>query len=130
MVVVFQETSIGLALFAWNAARYEAVDFTWPVTFITVKVFAGRGSPEVDPWGFLLPLGPWVWMTLFSSLLLLSIAFFNIAKLFQENFGIEDFSARNIYFVNILLRQCKYLTISKYKLFYIIKEGKLCLSSS
>ena len=91
---------IGLGPFAWNSGRYEVIDYTWPITFFTVKVFAGRGSPEVDPWGFLLPLGPWVWMTLLSSLLLLSVVFFLITKLLQEDVGMEGSSVNNLYFVN------------------------------
>ena len=128
MVVVFQETSIGLALFAWNAARYEAVDFTWPVTFITVQVFAGRGSPEVDPWGFVLPLGPWVWMTLLSSLLLISIAYILIAKLLQAYAALQGCSAGNLYIVNIMLHQCKYLTLINININkYFILKRIICL---
>ncbi|MPC14309.1 Glutamate receptor U1 [Portunus trituberculatus] len=57
--VYSQEVDLGLGPFALNAPRLEAADFTWPVSLMSVQVFAGRGSVEVDPWGFVLPFGPW-----------------------------------------------------------------------
>ena len=87
-----------------NAARQEGVDFTWPLTFLPVKVLAGRGSVEVDQWGFLLPLAPWVWVAVLVSLLLLSITAFFLSVNFSE----QDFSKKGFAFINILFRQCEY----------------------
>lgn len=33
-----------------------------------MRIVSGRGSPEVDPWGFLFPLRPMVWMALTAAL--------------------------------------------------------------
>lgn len=111
--VYFQEVHFGLGPFGINAARYEAVDFTWPVSFVDVKVFAGRGSAEVNPWAFLLPLAPWVWTVLLSTLVLLSVtsSFLSI-KFLQEDLGNIDVLASNmLYFVSIVLRQCELSTL-------------------
>ena len=104
-----QDVNLGLGPFAINAARYEAGDFTWPINFLPVKVLGGRGSPEVDPWGFLLPFDPLVWAALFSFLVLLSVApyFFSIC-FSQKNFFKENFATKKMYFTSIILRQCEY----------------------
>ena len=98
--VALQEVNFALGPFALNAACQEGVDFTWPVTFLPVKVFAGRGSVEVDPWSFVLPLAPWVWLALFIFLLLLSITSYFLTDKFSEQKGFA--------FLSIMLRQCKY----------------------
>ncbi|XP_045101288.1 glutamate receptor-like [Portunus trituberculatus] len=105
--VYLQEVHFGLGPFGINAARYEAVDFTWPLSFVDVKVFAGRGSAEVDPWGFLLPLAPWVWTILLSTLLLLSVTSSFLSRKFsQEDLDSNEVLASNmLYFVSIVLRQ-------------------------
>ncbi|XP_063872501.1 uncharacterized protein LOC135106955 [Scylla paramamosain] len=105
--VYLQEVDFSPGPFGNNAARYEAVDFTWPVSFVEVKVFAGRGSPEVDPWGFLLPLAPWVWAALLSTFLLLSVtSSFLFTKFSEEDLGSSEIFASNmLYFVSIVLRQ-------------------------
>lgn len=57
-----------------SAVRAEAVDFSVPILIDYARILAGRGSPEVDPWGFMLPLTPMVWMAFFSSLLILQVS--------------------------------------------------------
>ncbi|KAK4309438.1 hypothetical protein Pmani_018935 [Petrolisthes manimaculis] len=66
-----QDVDMGIGLFSFTALRAEVVDFTYPVTFESSKIVGSRGNPEVDPWGFILPLTPLVWMILFSSLIVL-----------------------------------------------------------
>ncbi|XP_063871788.1 glutamate receptor U1-like [Scylla paramamosain] len=97
-----EEVNMALGPFAINAARYEAVDFTWPVVYMHVKVFAGRKTPEIDPWGFLLPLGPWVWAMVLAFLLLLALVSF----LLSSKFTPHKLTSKNLlYFTSILLRQ-------------------------
>ncbi|MPC79258.1 Glutamate receptor ionotropic, NMDA 2D [Portunus trituberculatus] len=106
-----KDVNFGLGPFSIDAARYEVIDFTWPVSSVIVKVFAGRGSPEVDPWAFLLPLGPGVWTAMIASLLLLSIVTFFLSVVFsQEDLSIEHFVTRKFNFISILLRQCEYFS--------------------
>ncbi|XP_063879734.1 glutamate receptor ionotropic, kainate 4-like [Scylla paramamosain] len=98
-----EEVNMALGPFAINAARYEAVDFTWPVEYMSVKVFAGRETPEIDPWGFLLPLGPWVWAMVLAFLLLLELASF----LLSYKFSPYELTSKNLSFTSIMLRQCE-----------------------
>ncbi|XP_045101287.1 uncharacterized protein LOC123498187 [Portunus trituberculatus] len=102
-----EEVHFGLGPFGINAARYEAVDFTWPVFFVNVRIFAGRGSPEVDPWGFLLPLAPWVWLVLLLFLLFLCAISFILSSKLSQKLGDNDkiFASRTLHFVSIMLRQ-------------------------
>ncbi|XP_045139411.1 ionotropic receptor 93a-like [Portunus trituberculatus] len=66
-----------------------------------VKVFAGLGSVEVDPWGFVLPFGMRVWVALLALLFLLSFgSCFLSSKLSEEDFSDEGFA-----FVSITFRQ-------------------------
>ncbi|XP_063855559.1 glutamate receptor ionotropic, kainate glr-3-like [Scylla paramamosain] len=101
-----QDVNLGLGPFAINAARYEAGDFTWPINFMVVKVLGGRGSPEVDPWGFLLPFDPWVWAALFSFFLLLSVTSYFLSTVFSKKGSKkEDFATKNLHFIGIMFRQ-------------------------
>lgn len=68
---VGQEVDIGLGPFGITAARSKIVDYTSPVVNDYLRILAGRGRPEVDPWGFLLPLAPLVWAGLLIALVLL-----------------------------------------------------------
>lgn len=47
------------------------MDYTAPVLNDYLRIIGNRGRPEVDPWGFLLPLAPLVWAGLLGALMLL-----------------------------------------------------------
>ncbi|XP_063869654.1 probable glutamate receptor isoform X2 [Scylla paramamosain] len=63
-----QEVDLGLGPFGVTAARSLIIDYTTPVVNDYLRILAGRGRPEVDPWGFLLPLAPLVWVGLVVAL--------------------------------------------------------------
>ncbi|XP_071533007.1 glutamate receptor U1-like, partial [Panulirus ornatus] len=67
-VVVREEADIGLGPFTISAPRAEVVDFTYPITLHYLKLLAALGDHEVDPWGFLLPLAPLVWLAILTAL--------------------------------------------------------------
>lgn len=60
---------LALGLFDVTAARAKVVDFTFPADIMYTRIIVSRGKPEVNPWGFFLPLGPLVWVGLLASLL-------------------------------------------------------------
>ncbi|KAK4309439.1 hypothetical protein Pmani_018936 [Petrolisthes manimaculis] len=62
------EVDIALGLFDVTEARAQVVDFTFPVDIMYTRLIFSRGKPAVDPWGFLLPLAPLVWMGLLVAL--------------------------------------------------------------
>ncbi|KAG7159495.1 probable glutamate receptor isoform X1 [Homarus americanus] len=66
-----QEADVGLGPFAVTSVRAEMVDYTRPILVDYGRIMAGRGLPEVDPWGFLLPFTPQVWTGILATLLLL-----------------------------------------------------------
>ncbi|XP_071524468.1 probable glutamate receptor [Panulirus ornatus] len=79
-MVVRKEADIGLGPFATTENRAEAVDFMWPIRICKARIMAGRGRPEVDPWGFLLPLAPLVWVAILTALLLVPATMFLLSS--------------------------------------------------
>ncbi|XP_071524147.1 glutamate receptor ionotropic, delta-2-like [Panulirus ornatus] len=69
-----KEIDIGLGPFGVTAVRAEVVDYTRPIVVDYARILAGRGRPEVDPWGFLLPLTPLVWGIILTALLVVVLA--------------------------------------------------------
>lgn len=92
-----------------SAVRAEAVDFSVPILIDYARILAGRGSPEVDPWGFMLPLTPVVWMIFFSSLVILQVSVY-LLLLFDQHedisqiFQLEDIISA---YLRVLLQQGK-----------------------
>ncbi|XP_071545437.1 uncharacterized protein [Panulirus ornatus] len=72
-IVGRKEADFGLGPYDLTALRAEVVDFTSPVLTQTVRIVGARGRPEVDPWGFLMPLTPLVWATILTTLLVLPL---------------------------------------------------------
>ena len=75
-----QEIDIGLGPFGVTAIRAEVVDYTHPILIDYARILGGRGSPELDPWGFLLPLSSTVWMVLIVVFLLVILTTVIISK--------------------------------------------------
>ncbi|XP_042239055.1 probable glutamate receptor [Homarus americanus] len=69
-----QEADLGLGPFGISATRAEMVDFTRPILIDYARIMAGRGRPEIDPWGFFLPLAPLVWVSILMALLVVFFA--------------------------------------------------------
>ncbi|XP_042858035.1 probable glutamate receptor, partial [Penaeus japonicus] len=57
-----KEADLGLGPFGMSASRAEVVDYTGFIVIDYARIIGGRGRAEVDPWGFLLPLAPEVWL--------------------------------------------------------------------
>ncbi|XP_071526985.1 glutamate receptor ionotropic, delta-2-like [Panulirus ornatus] len=64
-----REVDVGLGPFGISEIRSLAADFTRPILIDYIRIMGGRGRPEVDPWGFLLPLTPLVWAAILTMLL-------------------------------------------------------------
>ncbi|XP_069941776.1 glutamate receptor-like [Cherax quadricarinatus] len=80
-----KEADFALGPFSLSAARAEMVDFMWPITIQYSRILAGRGLPEVDPWGFLLPLDTLVWVTVLMTLLILLFFMFLVLWCLSHN---------------------------------------------
>ncbi|KAK7068944.1 hypothetical protein SK128_006016 [Halocaridina rubra] len=56
--VVRKEADLGLGPFAITQKRFRAIDLTIPIQYDTLGILVGKGSPSIDPWGFVLPMTP------------------------------------------------------------------------
>ncbi|XP_069941762.1 probable glutamate receptor [Cherax quadricarinatus] len=65
------EADIAIGPFGITENRTEVVDITWPVTIQYCCILGSCGKPEVNSWGFLLPLDPLVWAATLTALFLL-----------------------------------------------------------
>lgn len=59
---------MGLGPFAVTTIRATAVDYTRTILVDYGRILAGSGKPEVDPWGFLLPFTPGVWLAFLAAM--------------------------------------------------------------
>ncbi|KAG7162336.1 Glutamate receptor U1-like 7, partial [Homarus americanus] len=105
-MVVRKEADLASGPFGLNENRAKAIDYTAPVLVEDNRLLGARGKPTVDPWGFLLPLAPWVWVAILTALhalpvikILLDSCFFKISN-GQERW-LKDTSA----YLRILLQQ-------------------------
>ncbi|KAG7162374.1 Glutamate receptor ionotropic, kainate 2-like 8, partial [Homarus americanus] len=101
------EADIGLGPFGVSATRAEMVDFTREIITETARIMGGRGLPEVDAWGFLLPLAPLVWMGILAALLVmpavvLLMSAFSGFKTSSNNLWSSD---RFFGYIRVLLQQ-------------------------
>ena len=60
---------MGLGPFAVTTIRATAVDYTRTILVDYGRILGGSGRPEVDPWGFLLPFTPGVWVAFLAAMM-------------------------------------------------------------
>ncbi|KAK3878145.1 hypothetical protein Pcinc_017206 [Petrolisthes cinctipes] len=58
------EADIALGPFGLTATRAEVVHFSQPIMIDYYRILVKRGRPKANPWGFLFPLAPYVWLGL------------------------------------------------------------------
>ncbi|XP_042859205.1 probable glutamate receptor [Penaeus japonicus] len=68
------EADMGYGPLLMSLQRSEGVDFGDSLMFFNFKVMSGRGSPEMNPWGFLYPLTPVVWLGFFAAMVCIWLA--------------------------------------------------------
>ncbi|XP_063847886.1 uncharacterized protein LOC135092991 [Scylla paramamosain] len=101
-----EEADLGLGPFAMTPVRAEDVDFTTPVKIFGVRILAGQGKLKVDPWGFVLPLTPTVWIVSLASLLLLpGLMFLLISLISRYNRRAKDWTTLQYQFLSIFLQE-------------------------
>ncbi|XP_064103986.1 probable glutamate receptor [Macrobrachium nipponense] len=87
--VYYQETDIALGPHDLTEIRKTAIDYTTPIFNDARKFVVGQSRAEVDPWGFLLPLTPLVWVGTLVSLLIVGF----ITTAIAENYKGEPLMA-------------------------------------
>ncbi|XP_042233744.1 probable glutamate receptor [Homarus americanus] len=101
-----EEADISIGPISHTATRNEAVDFAWPLWFDSSVILAALGRPEVNPWGFLLPLAPLVWVAILTALLILPVVVFLCSSCLSINASIGRTLGSNTYdAIRILLQQ-------------------------
>ncbi|XP_069939957.1 probable glutamate receptor [Cherax quadricarinatus] len=97
-----QEADFAPGPFGITANRTEVVDITWPVLIQYTRILSSRGTPQVNPWAFLLPLQTNVWAsTLVVFLVLPAVmwllsSFLFARKAFLHTWGKEIFDMTRI----------------------------------
>ncbi|KAK8407425.1 hypothetical protein O3P69_002154 [Scylla paramamosain] len=66
--VVRQQVDLGLGPFGMIYSRTKAVDFSTLISFEARSILSRKGTPEINPWGFLFPLTGTVWGTVAAAL--------------------------------------------------------------
>ncbi|XP_063884805.1 glutamate receptor ionotropic, delta-2-like [Scylla paramamosain] len=97
-----KEVNIGLGLFAINPKRTAVIEFTVPMLIGSLKIFGGQRSPQVDPWGFLLPLAPLVWTATMAALVLVSAAVLLPYVRFHKRADVEEVVVKTLNTTGIL----------------------------
>ncbi|XP_047482206.1 glutamate receptor ionotropic, delta-1-like [Penaeus chinensis] len=86
-VVTRKEAQLGLGPFGITPSRNEVIEYTAPILIDYIRIMAGRGRPEVDPWGFLFPLTAGVWAAFLASLLLVTASTFVLSAATSRALG-------------------------------------------
>ncbi|XP_071536824.1 glutamate receptor ionotropic, kainate 2-like [Panulirus ornatus] len=79
-MVVKEEVDIGAGPFVFSTSRAEVVDFTGAILIEYWRLLGARGRSEVEPWGFLLPFAPLIWVTILVVLVLVPATMFLLSS--------------------------------------------------
>ncbi|XP_071547657.1 glutamate receptor U1-like [Panulirus ornatus] len=101
-----KEVDMGIGPFSLSLVRTQAVDYMRAFVDDSLKIIGGRGKPEVDPWGFLLPLGPLVWTSILTALLVVAGATSVFLYCYPQKAPQSDWYTDSVFqYIRILLQQ-------------------------
>ncbi|KAK4310292.1 hypothetical protein Pmani_018111 [Petrolisthes manimaculis] len=104
-LVVKKEVDFAVGPFVLNLARAEAVDYTPYLVGANRRIVSRRGRPEADPWGFLLPLSPVVWLAMLGSFLGILMATIGLS-FFSLSFSVwRNWMTDGLTLIRIILQQ-------------------------
>lgn len=69
-----QEVDIALGPFGLTASRASVVKFSNPVIIDYYRILLKRNRPVPDPWSFVKPFAPLVWLATFVSYIVVTVA--------------------------------------------------------
>lgn len=97
---------MGLGPFALTAVRTTAIDYTRAILVDYARVVGGRGRPEVDPWGFLLPFSLELWASImFSLVMVLAVVQMMALSLTPSLRVMAGFPSAIFSYIRIILQQ-------------------------
>ncbi|KAK7078139.1 hypothetical protein SK128_026103 [Halocaridina rubra] len=68
-LITREDADIIAATVCRSSARSQVVDYAWPIVVTSGKLLAVRNRPEIDPWSFVMPFAPVVWLAFLLFLL-------------------------------------------------------------
>ncbi|XP_071523954.1 probable glutamate receptor [Panulirus ornatus] len=105
-LVMREEADFATGPFVMSPARGEVVDFCWPLWTDNLRIMGARGRPEVDPWGFLLPLALLVWVAILTALLAVPTVLFLLSHAIHIQASLDRRWLSDVFvFIRILLQQ-------------------------
>ncbi|XP_071523914.1 LOW QUALITY PROTEIN: glutamate receptor ionotropic, delta-2-like [Panulirus ornatus] len=105
-MVLREEADFATGPFIMTPSRAEVVDFSWRLWTSDLRLLGAIGRPEVDPWGFALPLAPIVWSAILAALLVVPTLLVLPSHCLQLQVSREGKWLRNTFnFIRILLQQ-------------------------
>ncbi|XP_071535585.1 probable glutamate receptor [Panulirus ornatus] len=101
-----EEVDVSVGPLTVSLLRAEVVDFTYPLTIQNMKLLAGLGNPEVDPWGFLMPLRPLVWAAILSTLVVVFTAMLLLSSFISGKIVFPTIPQSNVLItIRVILQQ-------------------------
>ncbi|KAK3892769.1 hypothetical protein Pcinc_003388 [Petrolisthes cinctipes] len=106
-----QGADLGLGPFALTAVRATAIDYSLDILIDYARVVAGRGRPEVNPWGFLLPFSLELWAAILSALAVV-LTIVNVMAMFMTSDYrvMYSFWSVTFHYIQVILQQGQCLT--------------------
>ncbi|KAK3875504.1 hypothetical protein Pcinc_019623 [Petrolisthes cinctipes] len=105
-LVAREEADFAIGPFAYTASRAEVLDYAWPTIIQYLTILGGRGRPEIDPWGFVLPLATSVWVSILVALLLVPSVMCVLPYCFPVNENVTRSWVMDIFtMVRVILQQ-------------------------
>lgn len=65
---ILQDADFSPGPFILSLVRNQAADYTPPFYYGNTRILSGLGSRKINPWGFLFPLTPLVWLATLMAL--------------------------------------------------------------
>ncbi|XP_071533139.1 probable glutamate receptor isoform X2 [Panulirus ornatus] len=114
------EADLALGPFGITEARASVVEFSQPIMIDYFRILVKRGLAEPNPWGFLNPLRPMVWLGLSLAFVLVCVGLWTLVFLARDN-GKRDTSTK----VAVALHQCweQFATLCQQTMTYVPKEA-------
>ncbi|XP_045130683.1 glutamate receptor ionotropic, delta-2-like [Portunus trituberculatus] len=82
-LVITGEADLGLGPLAITEPRWRVVAYSKPVFNTDLVILTSKGSLEIDPWAFLLPLTPALWGLLMVTLVVVWVATLLVGRVAQ-----------------------------------------------
>nr|XP_053641776.1 uncharacterized protein LOC128695299 [Cherax quadricarinatus] len=105
-MVMREEADLSGSPLTVTASRSQVLDMTMPVMWSYLTFVGSLGRPEIDPWGFVLPFTPVLWLIVFVSMFIMMatmLALSSFPSIMSP--GRKTWLDKSLNFLKILLQQ-------------------------